>query len=227
VAAQGHRRRRRSALSRIAQGLRGSPLRAALGRRSAGRGAGGPAARRARPHRFRCLDHLDAGRPPARPAAARLHDQGHPVGACAPAGMAVLQARGAGYLPDAGADGRQSRRRTRRLPRLLRQGAAPAQRRRSRPARGNPAIARTPASRSRLGRGAGRARPRPGSRSRTWSDRRIAARDGAQPTRTRPAPRPADAGPPPFVLARRAGARLRRTDDHTLRDAAHARSVGA
>ena len=81
------------------------------------------AARRARPHRLGRLDALDAGRPPARSEAAQLHDQGDPVGPRAAARVALLQARGAGDLPDAGADGRQSRRRARRLPRLFRQGA--------------------------------------------------------------------------------------------------------
>ena len=128
VAAEDHGRRRRPALSRAAQGLRGPPLRRALGHRPAGGGARRRAVDHARPHRVGRLDDLHAGRPPApaRPApdqAAQPPHQGHPVGARAAARMALLQARGAGDLSHPGADGRQSRRRARRLLRLFRQGA--------------------------------------------------------------------------------------------------------
>src|SRR3982074_460254 len=59
---------------------------------------------------------------PLAAARARASHQGDPVGARAAARVALLQARGAGDLPDLGADGRQPRRRAGRLLRLLRQG---------------------------------------------------------------------------------------------------------
>ena len=142
-----------------AQGLRGPPLRRSLGRRSAGGGARRRPVDRARPHRVGRLDASPC-RPPAcssrRPRGARS-TKADPVGARPAARMALLQARGAGDLPDPGADGRQPRGRARRLLRLFRQGAQAAQRRRSRPARRHPAIARAPPARPLAGR---RRRPR-------------------------------------------------------------------
>ena len=170
VAAQDHGRRRRSGLSRPAQGLRGSPLRRPLGRRSAGGGTRGRAVGHPRPHRVGCLDAFHAGRPAAgarslpHRTAAHAGDQDPPVGARPAARMALLQARGAGHLPDPGADGRQPRGRARRLVRLFRQGGQAPQRRRSGAPRRHPAIARAPPARPLARRRPGRARARAGAR---------------------------------------------------------------
>ena len=120
---------------------------------------------RARAHRLGRLDALHAGRPPARAAAAQPAHQGDPVGARPAARMALLQARGAGDLPHAGADGRQSRRRARRLLRLFRQGAAgssaPPRRPCWSPSRNRPSAAGPTASPAAAQAGA---RPRAGAR---------------------------------------------------------------
>ena len=151
VAAQDHGRRRRSGLSRPAQGLRGSPLRRPLGRRSAGGGTRRRAVGHPRPHRVGCLDAFHAGRPAAgarslpHRTAAHAGDQDPPVGARPAARMALLQARGAGHLPDPGADGRQPRGRARRLasPISARKPSTstPPKRRSSSPSRNRPSAA--------------------------------------------------------------------------------------
>ena len=222
MAAQDHGRRRRSGLSRLAEGLRGPPLRRSLGHRPAGRGARRRPMDRARPHRVGRLDDLHAGRPPARTAAARAFDQGDPVGARAAARMALLQARGAGDLPDAGADGRQPRGRARRLLRLFRQGAPAALRRRGRPSGRHSAIARAPPARARRQVGPGRPRSRAGARAGARHHRPRAVRQGGQPAGARSKARHAHAGAAPGGMAGRPVARRDRAHDAALRIAERA-----
>ena len=84
---------------------------------------------------------------PISSASDRAHsgDQDPPVGARPAARMALLQARGAGHLPDAGADGRQPRGRARRLasPTSARNPSTstPPKRRSSSPSRNRPSAA--------------------------------------------------------------------------------------
>ena len=228
VAAQDHGRRRRSGLSRPAQGLRGPPL-----RRSSGASTRWP--RRAPPaNGSRAAASCRAPRRISMQAARLLEprprsllDQGDPVGARAAARMALLQARGAGDLPHAGADGRQSRGRARRLLRLFRQGAEAAQRRRSRPAGRHPAIARAPPARPRR---QSRRRPR---RDRVLVrglehgviDRALFDKAVSRPVPDRTA-RHADAGAASRGMAGRPVARRDRADDAALR-AAERRSASS
>ncbi len=105
-----------------------------------------------------------------------LPQQGHRGRPRAAARVALFQARGAGDLPDAGADGRQPRGRALGLLRLFRQGAAPAQRRRGGPAGRHPAIADPPPAGPLARRRASRPRRRPAARPGARRDRSGAVR---------------------------------------------------
>ena len=235
MAAEDRRRRCRSALSLVAQGLRRSQLRHPSRCRSDRRRPRHRPADRARQDRLRRLHPLDAGRAPARtePTSSRHaqpHHQADPVGPRPAARVALFQARGPGDLPHAGADGRQSGGRARRLLRLFRQGTEAAQRRRGRPFGRPPAVAGAPPARPCRGSGAGRTRSRAGARPRTLRHRPGDLREGNDPARARPPSRDANAGAASRGLARRPVAGHDRTHHDSLRaagGAGPARSRGA
>ena len=222
MAAQDHGRGCRSGLSRPAQGLRGPPLRCHWGVDpfAVVRAAGQWIAR----------GHIVSGASTLSMQAARLLEpqaaqpaqQDHRGRPCAAARMALFQARGAGDLPDAGADGRQSRGRALGLLRLFRQGAAPAQRRRGGATGRHPAIAESPPARSRARRRPSRPRRRPAARAGAWRDRPGAVRVGDRPAGAGAAPRHADECAASFGLARRPVAGRDRADDSALRIAERA-----
>ncbi len=169
LAAACHDGRGRSPLRRAAEALRGPALRQPSRRRSRRARPRGLAAPARGAHRLRRLDAVHAGcAAPGAPGRAQRPLQAPPDAARRRAGAALHEARDPRHLPRARALWRQSRGAARRELRVFRQGAAPTDARRARPARRPAAEPGDAPARPARRNPAARARPgdRPGARRR-------------------------------------------------------------